>query len=123
VEIIEPPRVFILNQIIFKNHRQQIDETIHSEIVFVAEDADEIVGVLRGRKGRLGSLFSHKDYHRQGIGKELVNRFEEESLSLGVGLIEVAAAMFTVPFYSKMGYEKSGDVKTSWSFDGYGLQH
>jgi len=104
-------------------HREQIVQMIHSEIVLVAEDGDKIVGVIRGRKERLGSLFVHKDYHRRGIAKRLVEWFEQESLNQGVGLIEVAATLFAVPFYSKMGYEKSGDIKTSWSFDGYGLQH
>ena len=104
-------------------HQQQIAETIHSEIVLVAEDGSKIVGVLRGRKERLASLFVHKDYHRRGIGQKLVEQFERESLNQGVSLIEVAATLYAVPFYKKMGYEESDDIKTSWSFDGYGLQH
>ena len=104
-------------------HKQQIAETIHSEIVLVAEDGSKIVGVLRGRKERLASLFVHKDYHRQGIGQSLVEQFEQESLNQGVSLVNVAATLFAVPFYNKMGYEESGEIKTSWSFDGYGLQH
>ena len=105
------------------DHQKQIAETIQSEIVLVAEDGSKIVGVLRGRKERLASLFVHKDYHRQGVGKSLVEQFEGESLKQGVGLIKVAATLYAVPFYKKMGYEESGEIKTSWSFDGYGLQH
>jgi hypothetical protein len=45
-------------------HRQQVAQMIYSEIVLVAEDSGEIVGVLRGRKERFGSLFVRKDYHR-----------------------------------------------------------
>ena len=104
-------------------HQQQIADTIHSETVLVAEDSSKIVGVLRGRKERLASLFVHKDYHRRGVGKRLVEQFEHESLNQGVGLIEVAATLYAVPFYKKMGYEESGEIKTSWSFDGYGLPH
>jgi GNAT superfamily N-acetyltransferase len=104
-------------------NQQEIADTIHSEIVLVAEDGSKIVGVLRGRKERLASLFVHKDYHRRGIGQSLVEQFEQESLNQGVGLIKVAATLFAVPFYKKMGYEESGEIKTSWSFDGYGLQH
>jgi hypothetical protein len=29
--------------------------------------------------------------------------------------------LFAVPFYSKLGYQKSTGVRISWSFDGYGL--
>jgi GNAT superfamily N-acetyltransferase len=105
------------------DHQQQIAETIQSEIVLVAEDGSKIVGVLRGRKERLASLFVHKDYHRRGIGQSLVEQFEQESLNQGVSLVNVAATLFAVPFYKKMGYEESGEIKTSWSFDGYGLQH
>jgi GNAT superfamily N-acetyltransferase len=103
--------------------QQEIADTIRSEIVLVAEDSSKIVGVLRGRKERLASLFVHKDYHRQGIGQSLVEQFERESLNQGVGLIKVAATLYAVPFYKKMGYEESGEIKTSWSFNGYGLQH
>ena len=105
------------------DHQKQIADTIHSEIVFVAEDGSKIVGVLRGRKERLASLFVHKEYHRRGIGQKLVEHFEQESLNQGVSLIEVAATLYAVPFYKKMGYEESGEIKTSWSFDGYGLPH
>ena len=104
-------------------HQQQIADTVQSEIVLVAESKSKIVGVLRGRKERLASLFVHKDYHRRGIGQRLVEKFERESLNQGVGLIEVAAKLYAVPFYKKMGYEESGEIKTSWSFDGYGLPH
>ena len=65
----------------------------------------------------------HKDYHRRGIGQKLVEQFERESLNQGIGLIEVAATLYAVPFYKKMGYKESDDIKTSWSYDGYGLQH
>ena len=105
------------------DHQQQIADTIQSEIVLVAEDGSKIVGMLRGRKERLASLFVHKDYHRRGIGQSLVEQFEQESLNQGVSLVNVAATLFAVPFYKKMGYEESGEIKTSWSFDGYGLQH
>ena len=106
-----------------QDHQKQIVDTIQSEIVLVAEDGSKIVGVLRGRKERLASLFVHKDYHRRGIGQKLVEQFERESLNQGVSLIEVAATLYAVPFYKKMGYEESGEIKTSWSFDGYGLPH
>ena len=48
-------------------HKDLIAQMIRSEIVLVAEDGGKIVGVLRGRVERLGSLFVHKDYHRQGL--------------------------------------------------------
>ncbi len=38
-----------------------------------------------------------------------------------VSVIRVAATLYAVPYYSKLGYKKSTDVRTSWSFNGYGL--
>jgi GNAT superfamily N-acetyltransferase len=103
-------------------HREAIARTICSEMVFVAEDEDEIVGVLRGRKERLGSLFVRSDRHRQGIGRRLVERFESECHRQGVAAIRVAATLYAVPFYLAMGYTRSTGVRTGWSFQGKGLK-
>jgi predicted N-acetyltransferase YhbS len=105
-----------------ENHQKRIAQMISSELVLVAEDDGEIVGVLRGRKERLGSLFVHKDYHRRGIGSGLVERFERESTQLGVTVIRVAATLYAVPFYSAMGYKRSTGVRFGRSFEGYGIE-
>jgi GNAT superfamily N-acetyltransferase len=91
-------------------------------MVFVAEDEGEIVGVLRGRKDRLASLFVRGDRHRQGIGRRLVGRFEQECLRQGATVIRVAATLYAVPFYLKMGYKRSTGVRSGWSFEGRGLR-
>jgi len=91
-------------------------------MVFVAENDREIVGVLRGRMVRLGSLFVRADYHRQGIGRKLVEHFEKECLREGPTVIRVAATLYAVPFYLAMGYKKSTGERIGWSFDGRGLK-
>lgn len=80
-------------------HREAIANVIQSEMLFVAVDADEneIVGVLRGRKERLASLFVRGDRHRQGIGRRLVEHFERASREQGVGVIRVAATLKPSP--------------------------
>jgi len=103
-------------------HRELIAQMIRSEMVFVAEDGDEIVGVLRGRKERLASLFVRKKNHRQGVGGMLVDRFEQESARLGVKVIRVAATLYAVPFYTAMGYKRSTGIRSGWSFEGHGIQ-
>jgi GNAT superfamily N-acetyltransferase len=102
-------------------HQEAIARVIRSEIVFVAEEDGEIVGVLRGRKERLGSLFVRGDHHRQGIGRSLVQRFEQECRERGVTVIRVASTLYAVPFYLKMGYKRSTGVRSGWSFQGRGL--
>jgi predicted N-acetyltransferase YhbS len=64
-----------------KAHQEAIAQVVRSAMVYVAEADGEIVGVLRGRKERLGSLIVRGDDHRQGIGRRLVER----SLPLGFG--------------------------------------
>jgi GNAT superfamily N-acetyltransferase len=102
-------------------HQEAIARVIRSEMVFVAEEYGEIVGVLRGRKERLASLFVRGDHHRQGIGRALVECFERESLRQGVTLIRVAATLYGLPFYLKIGYKRSTGVRAGRSFEGRGL--
>lgn len=103
-------------------HKQAIVDILRSPMFFVAEENGEIVGILRGRRERLASLFVRKDYHFHGVGRRLVERFELESVAQGVSVIRLAATLYAVPFYLKLGYRKSTGVRTGWSFDGYGLQ-
>ena len=103
-------------------HQVLIAQMIRSEMVFVAEDTGEIVGVLRGRPERLGSLFVRKDHHRRGVGRRLVEHFEQACRAQGSMAIRVAATLYAVPFYQAMGYKKSTGVRSGWSFDGHGLQ-
>lgn len=104
-------------------HRQEIARMIHSQIVLVAQDGSEIVGVLRGRKERLGSLFVRKDHHRQGIGRRLVQHFEQDCIENDSTVIRVASTLFAVPFYTALGYKKSTGVRNGWSFEGQGLRY
>ena len=103
-------------------HRAAIAEVLRSPICLVAEAEGVIVGILRGRKERLASLFVRRDYHHQGVGRQLVARFEAESIAQGVSLILVASTLYAIPFYSKMGYKKSTGLRSGWSFAGHGLQ-
>lgn len=104
------------------DHKRAIVDILRSSMFFVAEANGHIVGILRGRRERLASLFVRKDYHFHGVGRDLVERFERESIGQSVSVIRVAATLYAVPFYLKLGYRRSTGVRTSWSFDGYGLQ-
>jgi len=96
---------------------------IRADMVFVADDEGEVVGVLRGSTDRLRSLFVRSDHHRQGLGRRLVERFERECLGQGATTIGVASTLYAVPFYASVGYEKTNGVQTMKSFDGSGLQY
>jgi GNAT superfamily N-acetyltransferase len=104
-------------------HQAAIGRVIRSEIVLVAERDGEIVGVLRGRQERLASLFVRGDCHRQGIGRGLVEHFEQACQRQGTTVIRVAATLYAVPFYLALGYKRSTGVRSGWSFEGHGLKY
>jgi GNAT superfamily N-acetyltransferase len=104
-------------------HREAIRQVIQAPLVFVAEEAGEIVGVLRGRPERLASLFVRGDRHRQGIGRRLVAAFEQACAQSGAPVIRVAATLYAIPFYTALGYRMTTGVRNGWSFEGRGLRY
>ena len=104
-------------------HQDAIREAIRSEIVLVAERDGRIVGVLRGRPTRLGSLFVLGELQRSGVGRILVNRFEEEVRRKHGTVLHVAATLNAVPFYKAMGYRRSTGVRSMRVFDGAGFAY
>ncbi|MCX6094770.1 MAG: GNAT family N-acetyltransferase [Candidatus Bipolaricaulota bacterium] len=96
----------------------EIAKMIRSEIVLVAADGGEIVGVLRGRAERLGSLFVRGDRQRGGVGSALVERFEKLAWLQGGRRIHVAATPYAVAFYLAVGYERSTGARRMKVFDG-----
>jgi GNAT superfamily N-acetyltransferase len=104
-------------------HQAEIAKMIRSQFVLVADDEGEIVGVLRGRAERLGSLFVRGDRHRGGIGRRLVVRFEELARFAGGRRIQVAATPYAVPFYLAVGYRRSTSARRMKVFDGGGYEY
>lgn len=102
-------------------HKAAIARVIQSEMVCVAVDEGAIVGVLRGRFERLGSLFVRGDHHRRGVGRQLVEHFEAESRRRGTRVIHVASTQFGYPFYLATGYKRSTGLRNSRSFEGRNL--
>jgi GNAT superfamily N-acetyltransferase len=104
-------------------HRDAIANILRTEMIFVAEDDKQIVGVVRCRPGRLQSLFVRQDHHRQGLGRRLVECCEQWCNSHGSREIRLAATLYAVPFYQAVGYKKSTGIRSGWSFDGEGLKY
>lgn len=108
-------------------HQRAIAAAIRAPTVLVAEEAGNIVGVLRGgrmdelRRTVLQSLFVSGSHHRRGIGRALVKEFEGEYVARGVTVFKLLATMHAVPFYLAHGYRKSTGVRNIRSFDGVGL--
>ena len=82
-----------------------------STINFAAFVDGKMVGIVRGRKDRLVNLFVAGEFHRQGIGRELVRRFEESSKKEQAKVIKIRASLFAREFYGRLGYQKTTGVR------------
>ena len=71
--------------------------------------------VGRGRTV-LSSLFVDGQRQRQGVGRTLVEHFEQEYAERGVDVFKLSATLLAVPFYLAMGYQKSTGVRTMARF-------
>lgn len=93
------------------------DTTLHrmflmgSYQMFVALDEKRIVGMLTLRgNSHISLLFVDENYHRQGIGRALIEYLREYLLSeAGIGKVTVNAAPYGVAFYHKLGFTDLGD--------------
>jgi len=74
---------------------------------FVAEQGEELVGVIEGRgPGHISLLFVAGDEQRQGLGRELVRLIVEEFRRRlpGLGSVEVHASPNAVGAYEQFGF-------------------
>lgn len=92
-------------------------------ISWLAVDGDKIVGTSgmafvekppyfgcsSGKMGLLSSMFTSKDYRRQGIAKELLSRVVNEAREYGCGTVQITASDMGVLLYTDFGFEKNGN--------------
>lgn len=101
-------------------NRHLADETFVS---WLAMDGDKIVGTSgmsfvekppyfgcpNGRIGLLSSMFTSKEYRRQGIAKELLSRVVNEAKEYGCGAVQITASDMGVLLYTDFGFVKNGN--------------
>lgn len=99
------------------------DTTLHRMFVmgayqmFVALDHNQIIGMITLRDdSHISLLFVDEKYHRQGIGRALIEYLREYLLSeAGVSRVTVNAAPYGVAFYHKLGFR---DLRPEEESDG-----
>lgn len=92
-------------------------------VSWLAMDGDQIIGTSgmsfiekppyfscpNGRIGLLSSMFTDKNYRRQGIAKELLSRVVEEARNYGCSEVQITASDMGVLLYTDFGFVKNGN--------------
>lgn len=99
------------------------DTTLHrmfllgSYQMFVVLDRKKIIGMLTLRNtSHISLLFVDARYHRQGVGRALIEYMREYLLSeAGISKVTVNAAPYGVAFYHKIGFR---DIRPEETRDG-----
>ncbi len=101
-------------------NRHMADGTFVS---WLALDGDKIIGTSgisfvekppyfscpNGRIGILSSMFTSRQYRRQGIAKELLSRVVQEAKEYGCGGVQITASDMGVYLYTDFGFKKNGN--------------
>lgn len=64
-----------------------------------------IFGCPNGKMGILSSMFTHPNYRRKGIAKELLTRVVNEAKEYGCGTVQITASDMGVKLYSAFGFK------------------
>ena len=99
---------------------KQLLEKAKTQVIFVAVEDGKAVGT--GSLANFGnsempsyygtSIFVALEFHRQGIGRQLMQKVEEKALELGADKITVRAAVNAREFYEKIGYTYRDGIET-----------
>ena len=66
-------------------------------------------GCPSGRIGLLSSMFTDKNYRRQGIAKELLSRVVNEAREKDCGTVQITASDMGVLLYTDFGFTKNNN--------------
>lgn len=66
-------------------------------------------GCPSGKIGLISSMFTVKEYRRQGIANTLLDKIVNEAKDCGCNLIQITASDRGVPFYSNYGFQKNSN--------------
>lgn len=104
-------------QIEFRNRLVQIKSKLIDKnyISFIAEENGKVIGMIQGsireNYASVGLLFVDNNYHRKGIGTELMkiieNKFKKE-----IDLVKLYSSIFALDFYQKIGYRKTTGLRS-----------
>lgn len=103
----------------WRNHLEPIKANIKNlakkydgdTIAFVATNDEKVVGAAMGTKDELIRLFVRHQHHNRGIGRRLLNRYEQQCHRQESKSIRILASLYAVDFYIKLGCKKTTGVR------------
>lgn len=92
-------------------------------VSWLALDGDRIIGTSgisfvekppyfgcpSGKIGLLSSMFTSREYRRQGIARELLSRVVKEAKAYGCGTVQITASDMGVLLYTDFGFQTNGN--------------
>lgn len=97
----------------------QLLQNAETQYVFVATENGKAIGT--GSLANFGTpenpsyygtaIFVALEFHRKGIGRQIMRRIEEKALELGTTKITVRAAVNARKFYEKLGYTYQNGIE------------
>lgn len=66
-------------------------------------------GCPSGKIGLLSSMFTHPNYRRKGIAKELLSRVINDAKEYGCGTVQITASDMGVKLYADFGFVHNGN--------------
>lgn len=75
-----------------------------STIFFVAKEHDHIIGMVRWTPEKISNLYISPPWHWQWVGKQLLERFEQEAKDRWSSGIRLKSSTYALPFYLHNGY-------------------
>ena len=80
--------------------------------IYVAVDDDVIVGTASIEDNTICTVFVDTFYHRNGIGRKLVQLMEEIAANKGLSVVKVSSSLTSQGFYEKLGYKVVGEEES-----------
>lgn len=62
-----------------------------------------------GKMGILSSMYTLKEYRRQGIAKILLQKVVDEARNCGCGMVQITASDMGILLYTDFGFQKNGN--------------
>lgn len=78
---------------------------LSSKLIYLAEEGDKIIGFgVLEENGHIDCFYCHKDFQRQGVGRQILSQIESKARSLGLARLFTEASITAKLFFESQGF-------------------